>query len=134
MNINTALVKEAISQISAIPNLYMDPHYLVLDLLALTSVESFDSDEKFSSVIRTLIHSFELISKYPESGESLKNDFYGYSSYHFLSDYPSNHPHDDMRIIYTTQDDQLWIIGFGHRYLPSDIYDKLRSLKRHSSY
>lgn len=134
MNINTTLVKDAIAQISVIPKLYMDPQHLVLDLLALTSVESFDTDEKFSSVIRTLIHSLEIISKFPESGEPLKNDFYGYYPYHFLSDYPSNPPHDDMRIVYTIQNAQLWIIGFGHRYLPSDIYEKIRSTKRHAPY
>lgn len=130
MNVTPNVVKHAISQISAIPNLYMDPHHLVLDLLALASIESFDSDEKFSSVIRTLIHSIETISKYPTSGDSLKNDFYGFYSYHFLSDYPSNPPHDDMRIIYTVQENELWIVGFGHRYIPSDIYDKLRNAKR----
>ena len=123
-------LRNAISTIASIKEISMNPQHLLLDILALSKVPAFAEDEKFNSVIHTITKALLEIVQNPSIGDSLKNDFNGFKSLHKKSDYPTDPPHDDLRIVYQPETRQVWIVAFGHRYLPDDFYDRIRASKR----
>lgn len=130
MTVTEQSLRNAISTISSIKEIYMIPQHLLLDILALSNVPAFAEDEKFNSVMHTITKALLEIVENPTIGDSLKNDFAGFKSLHKQSDYPTNPPHDDLRIVYNPKTGGIWIIAFGHRYLPDDFYDRIRASQR----
>ena len=130
MTVSEQSLRNAISTIASIKEISMNPQHLLLDILALSKVPAFAEDEKFNSVIHTITRALLEIVQNPSIGDSLKNDFNGFKSLHKKSDYPTDPPHDDLRIVYHPETGQVWIIAFGHRYLPDDFYDRIRASKR----
>ena len=130
MTVTPESLRNAISTITKIEEIYMNPQHLLLDILALSQVPAFAEDDRFDSVIRTITRALLEIVHNPAIGENLKNDFSGFKSLHKKSEYPTNPPHDDLRIVYHPETKQIWIIAFGHRYLPDDFYDRIRASKR----
>lgn len=130
MTVSEQSLRNAISTIVSIKEISMNPQHLLLDILALSKIPAFANDEKFNSVIHTITKALLEIVQNPAIGDSLKNDFLGFKSLHKKSDYPTNPPHDDLRIIYNPETAQIWIVAFGHRYLPDDFYDRIRASKR----
>lgn len=130
MTVTEQSLRNAISTIAAIKEIYMNPQHLLLDILALSKVPAFAEDEKFISVIHTITKALLEIIQHPTIGDSLKNDFAGFKSLHKQSDYPTDPPHDDLRIVYHSETHQIWIVAFGHRYLPNDFYNRIRASKR----
>lgn len=130
MTVSEQSLRNAISTIASITEISMNPQHLLLDILALSKVPAFAEDEKFNSVIHTITKALLEIVQNPAIGDSLKNDFAGFKSLHKKSDYPTDPPHDDLRIIYLPETGQIWIVAFGHRYLPDDFYDRIRASKR----
>ena len=130
MTVSEESLRKAISTITSIKEIHMAPQHLLLDILALSKVPAFAEDDKFNSVIHTVTRALLEIVQNPTVGDSLKNDFSGFKSLHKESEYPTDPPHDDLRIIYQPETKQVWIIAFGHRYLPDDFYERIRASKR----
>lgn len=130
MTVTEESLRKAISSITNIKEIHMTPQHLLLDILALSKVPAFAEDDKFNSVIHTITRALLEITQNPAIGDSLKNDFSGFKSLHKKSEYPTNPPHDDIRIVYQPETKQIWIVAFGHRYLPDDFYDRIRASKR----
>lgn len=130
MTVAEESLRKAISTITSIKEIHMTPQHLLLDILALSKVPAFAEDNKFNAVIHTITRALLEIVQNPAVGDSLKNDFSGFKSLHKKSEYPTDPPHDDLRIVYQSETKQIWIVAFGHRYLPNDFYDRIRESKR----
>lgn len=130
MTVTEESLRKAIATITNIKEIYMTPQHLLLDILALSKVPVFAEDDKFNAVMHTITRALLKIVQNPSIGDSLKNDFSGFKSLHQKSDYPTDPPHDDLRIVYQPETKQIWIVAFGHRYLPDDFYDRIRISKR----
>ncbi|MEK4424894.1 hypothetical protein [Solibacillus sp. FSL K6-1523] len=130
MTVSEQSLRNAISTIASIKEISMNPQHLLLDIFALSKVPAFAEDEKFNSVLHTITKALLEIVQNPTIGESLKNDFAGFKSLHKKSDYPTDPPHDDLRIVYHPETGQVWLVAFGHRYLPDDFYTRIRASKR----
>lgn len=121
--INHALLKQAIHDISSIQNLEMDPKQLALDVYALSTI--FKEETKFENVINSVINAIINLKNNPSIGEDLKYNLAEWKSYHFFSPYPIYPEDEDMRLVYQSVLKNILILGFGHRYIPSDFYSRL---------
>lgn len=130
MTVSEQSLRQAIRIITSIDGIVMNPQHLLLDILALSQVPAFADDDKFNSVIATIEKALREIMNNDAIGDRLKNDFTGFKSFHIKSDYPTDPPHDDLRIVYERETKQVWIVAFGHRYLPDDFYDRIRQSNR----
>ena len=130
MTVTEESLRKAISTITSIKEIHMAPQHLLIDILVLSKVPAFAEDDKFNSVIHTVTRALLEIVQNPTVGDSLKNDFSGFKSLHKKSEYPTDPPHDDLRTVYQPETKQVWIIAFGHQYLPDDFYERIRASKR----
>lgn len=110
MTVTEESLRKAITTITAIKEIDMIPQHLLLDILALSKVPAFSDDAKFNSVVHTISHGVVQIAQNPAIGDSLKNNFNGFRSLHIMSEYPTDPPHDDLRIVYQPETHPIWII------------------------
>lgn len=130
MTVSEKALRQAITTIASIDGISMNPQHLLLDILALSKVPSFAEEQTFNSVVGTIAKALREIVNNHAIGDNLKNDFTGFKSLHTKSDYPTDPPHDDLRIVYEPETKQVWVIAFGHRYLPDDFYERVRQSNR----
>lgn len=104
-------------------NFYISEEISV-DIVALSEVPYFNSDEKFLNVIKDIGNGLELISIY-NLGEDLTGNYIGYISYHIRTDYEPNPNSEDIRIIYKDKGKLKFLLAIGHRYMPDDFYERI---------
>ena len=132
MTISDALIEEAILIISEIEYIEMNIEELVDDVILIAYV--FNQEDAFKTAIAQIAHSLKLIvKKYnktgQEIGQKLVHNYEGWTSFHFQSA-RKNGNIADMRILYQTPPHGVITVrGFGHRYLPEDVYDRLNQRK-----
>lgn len=119
---NRALLKQSIHEIASIEEIQMDPTHLALDILALSEVFK-DDESKFKNIISSLKTAIYEVVKNDSIGEDLKYNLEGWKSYHFSSPYPAYQGEEDMRMVYQSVS-RISILAFGHRYIPSDFYQR----------
>ncbi len=103
--------------------LEFDPIDVWNDLLTLEL--AFPSPEQFGSAVGEVVHQLTVITA-SEPGKPMFGTFGGWKRHAFQSE-PSIGGRADVRIVYKVSDDgRIALLGFGHRYLPNDIYLRLR--------
>lgn len=123
--ISRELMVTAINKIAAIKGIEMDPKHLALDVLALA--QAFSDEMKFKEVIVSVIIAIEDVFKDGNNiGDDLQFRLKGFKSYHFSSPYPVKPGEEDMRVVYPEYKNTI-ILAFGHRYIPSDFYKRLKT-------
>ncbi|PSR19929.1 MAG: hypothetical protein C7B44_15330 [Sulfobacillus thermosulfidooxidans] len=112
-----------IDRIASLEGLMMDPEKLVEDLVLIA--DAFHQDpETFSVVMENTFRAFQLILRVRNVGTALSGNKAGWISYHFQSHRVRRHK-ADMRIVYRDTGTAIQIMGFGHRWIPQSIYDRL---------
>lgn len=126
MAISDALLQLGIEQLSQIDGISMDADRLVDDVVLVAYV--FDDPQLFSTAIANVINAINLVVRERRIGPALVNNKAGWWSYHFQSQRTQRHT-ADMRIVYQDTGTTIRIMGFGHRWIPQDLYDRLSPKK-----
>ncbi|GEM_PF-3959709 len=95
-----------------------------VDIVALSEIPHFNSDEKFLNVIIDIVNGLKLIST-NNLGEDLTGNYIGYISYHIRTIYEPNPNSEDVRIIYRDMSNLKFLFAIGHRYMPDDFYERI---------
>ncbi len=111
--------------VAKLEGLMMDAEKLVEDIV-LVAVAFNNDPETFSVVMANTIEAFQLILRARNIGQPLGGNKAGWISYHFQSHRTRRHK-ADMRIVYRNTGIAIQIMGFGHRWMPQPIYDRLSS-------
>lgn len=122
MAISDELLQLGIDQLAGLTGISMDANRLVDDVVLVAY--AFDDPQLFSAAIANIINAINLILRQRNVGTALVNNKAGWWSYHFQSQRNQRHT-ADMRIVYQDNGTTIRIMGFGHRWLPQDIYNRL---------
>ncbi len=122
MAINDERLREWIRIVSAVPGVEMDGDALVDDIVLIAHV--FDDPQRFETAMSQIVNSLNLIVKKRDMGAELKSNLSAWRCFHFQSRRTAKHP-ADLRIVYQDTGAAIRVRGFGHRWLPDDIYRRL---------
>ncbi|MBP1970328.1 hypothetical protein J2Z83_002446 [Virgibacillus natechei] len=122
MTIDNNLIEQAIDAITEIEGIKTDPNAMLDDIVLVAYV--FDNELLFMTAIAQIKKAMLQIVKTRDIGQPLVGNLSSWMSFHFQSQRTQKHP-ADLRIIYHDTGDFIRIRGFGHRHLPSDVYQKL---------
>lgn len=122
MSIDDAVVAQAIAAIASVTGAYMDPASLAEDSHILTL--AFDDEESYKLAIVNTVKALKDISKGKVTPTALTGTYKGWSSYHYQPRVEQQ-ASATMRVVFTLSGSSLYVLGFGHRSIPSDIYRRL---------
>lgn len=122
MTISQETLELAIDAISAVEKVKMDADSLAEDVY-ITSC-AFSDEAEFKKAISETVRALKQIANGRITPASLKYSFEGWSSYHFQHSRTQN-SRADMRIVFKVDNSEVFVLGFGHRNIPSDIYFRL---------
>lgn len=86
----------------------------------------FDNDENYKMVMNIIIQSLNGLNQGELKGEELSFNLSDWMSYHFQSTCSPKIGEEDLRTVYQFKEN-LNVLGFGHRYIPSDFYNRFKS-------
>ncbi len=121
-NVDRSTLSLAIERLTSIPNVSFHVDGLADDLHSLIAM--WPDEQAFLTVISSTVGAIELIVEDKALASLLSRDLAGWRSFH----YPHSRSHRgkaDMRIIYRRVGSEVQVLGFGHRYVPSDVYARL---------
>lgn len=121
--IDNNLLKFWISELVKLKGISMGADEVVDDVVLTAYV--FDDPKTFSIVMTNLVNVFQLIVQQRNIGQALVGSKVGWISFHFQSQRTKKHD-ADMRIVYRDTGSTILVMGFGHRFLPDDIYQRLK--------
>ena len=122
MTVSQETLELAIDAISAVEEVKMDADSLAEDVY-ITSC-AFADEAEFKKAISETVRTLKQIAQEQITLASLKYSFEGWSSYHFQHSRTQN-ARADMRIVFKVNNSEVYVLGFGHRNTPSDIYFRL---------
>ena len=122
MSIDEAVVEQAIIAIASVDDIYMEPSILAQDAQMLTL--AFDEEEPYKLAVVNTVKALKSIGKGKVTPTELTGVYKGWFSYHYRSRV-AQRAGANMRIIFTFKESSLYVLGFGHRSIPSDIYRRL---------
>jgi len=123
MAISNEALEFWIERVAELEGLSMDADKLVEDVV-LVAV-AFDQDPNiFSLAMVNVVTAFRLILRDRNIGQELVGNKAGWYSFHFQSQRTRKHT-ADMRIVYRDTGTTIQVMGFGHRWLPQEIYNRL---------
>lgn len=122
MAVKQETLAQAIDAIASISNVKMDSDSLAEDVY-LTSC-AFAEENEFKKAVSETVRALQQIVQGKITPASLKYSFEGWSSYHFQHSRAQN-SRADMRVVFKVDNNDVYVLGFGHRNTPSEIYFRL---------
>jgi hypothetical protein len=122
MAISNTLLAKWIRRISSVQGIEMDADALVDDILLMAY--AFENEDTFNTAMTHVVSALLLIVKQRNVGQDLKANLTGWKSYHFQSQRIRKHP-ADLRIVYQDTGSAIRVRGFGHRWIPEEVYKRL---------
>lgn len=126
MTVSKTVVAQAIAALSSVESISMEPKVLVEDAALLT--RAFGEEEAYKAAVVNTVKALKDISKGRIVPDALSGAYEGWFSYHYQPRVAQGTP-ASIRIIFKQIEGSIYVLGFGHRYIPSDIYRRLRSLR-----
>lgn len=123
METRRALLNRAIEEMSALPFLSMDAASLAEDVMCVAL--AFPEERDFLTAITNTVKALRLIAEDKVRPAGLKWDFSGWLCFHYRSSARLQGA-VDMRIVYKKVDNEVLVMGFGHRFSPKDLYQRMR--------
>lgn len=124
MTIKSDLILEWIERTAHVQGVSMDPDALADDVFLMAYV--FSEEAAFLQAMNHVVQALHMLVAGKVQASQLEKNLSGWDSYHFQSKRVQGQ-RADLRIIFQrTADDTLYVKGFGHRFLPADIYKRLR--------
>ncbi|QKY70443.1 hypothetical protein [Lentibacillus sp. CBA3610] len=123
MKITNDVLIEWIGEVSRVKGLQMDPEALADDIFLMAYV--YQNPIEFDMAMQNVIKAFDLIIKNSVNTSQLAHHYTDWQSYHFQSKRTQGQK-ADLRIIFKKESDVMYVRGFGNRWIPADIYYRLR--------
>ncbi|WP_053958048.1 hypothetical protein [Sulfobacillus thermosulfidooxidans] len=120
--ISNAALAAWIQRIAAIPGIEMDPNALVDDVVLMAM--AFPEEKRWHTAMIHVEEALVFIVQRRDIGQNLRDHLSGWKSYHFQSQHTRKHP-ADLRIVYQDTGQTIRVRGFGHRWLPDNVYQRL---------
>lgn len=127
MSIDKTVVAKAISALASVEGALMQPEALAEDALCLTLAFPEENDYK-SAVVNTTKALRDLVGNRVSTNE-LAGIFQGWESYHYQPKIGQSIA-ANMRIVFRRNEGRIYVLGFGHRYVPEDVYRRLSALRQ----
>lgn len=125
MAIGNKLIFEWIDRIAAVQDLQMDPVTLADDVLIMGIV--FSDEIYFQQAMDSILRALNQLVQRKVTTSQLVSNYNGWHSYHFQSQRTQGN-RSNLRIVFQRPASGLIRVrGFSHRFLPADIYDRLKS-------
>ena len=112
-----------IDRLAELEGVSMDADALVEDVIVLAAAFNQDPDV-FPVVMMNVIKAFQNLLHKRNAGQPLTGNHVAWLSFHFQSR-AIRKLKADMRIVYRDTGSTLEILGFGHRWIPQEIYHRL---------
>lgn len=125
MTISHELLEFWIERVAELDGLSMDADKLIEDVVMVAIAFNQDPDI-FELAMTNTVEALKLIIRERTVGQELVGNKVGWTSFHFQSR-KIRKLKADMRIVYRDVDKYIQVMGFGHRWLPQEIYDRLSS-------
>ena len=100
----------------------MDPRALADDVLLLA--RSFPDEDEFCLAAANTRRALEQCARGTVTPSALERSLEGWLSYHYQHSVGQGAP-ADMRIVYRTTAGGIEVKGFGHRWVPADVYGRI---------
>lgn len=130
MSISKATVAQAIAALSSVDGVLMEPSALAEDAMVLTL--AFDKEDDYKAAVVNTVKALKDISKGRVAPSALSGTYEGWSSFHYQPRVAQGTA-ATMRMIFRQANGSLYVLGFGHRHVPSNIYRRLAELRLQSS-
>ena len=122
MGISDEELRAAALALAGTPGLSMDADYLVEDVFLLAA--AFDDQAEFEAAVAATARAIGLLSSRRVMASGLKYALEGWQSYHYQHRV-SQGLRADCRIVFKVVDEGIEVKGFGHRNIPSDLYERM---------
>lgn len=104
----------------------MKPEALVDDLLYLTL--AFPEEAAYKTAVVNTAKAMRDITRNKVTADRLSGAFEGWESFHYQPKVGQGIT-ADMRLVFKRASDDVFVLGFGHRYVPSDLYRRVSALR-----
>ncbi len=120
------LLDEAIDALSSIPDVEMDPDSLADDVYLLAI--AWPDERDFATAVASTARALKLLLTKRPTTASLKYALNDWKSFHYQSK-RSQGAKADMRVVFQYTETALRVLGFGHRHIPIDFYERLANIR-----
>ena len=127
MNIDKAILSQAVLALSSLDRVQMGTKELAQDATRLTF--AFPEQNDYKLVVCNTAKAMKDLVRGRVSSSTLDGVFQGWESYHYQPKVGQGIA-ADMRIVFKREAEGIRILGFGHRYIPDDLYKRLNALQR----
>ena len=122
--VDSELLLSWAQRVAGIEGIAMDARYLMEDVVSTALAFEQDRDA-FANAMDSVARALRVIVRDRDVGQPLVGNHEGWRSFHFQSERRQKYP-ADMRIIFQDASDVVRIKGFGHRWLPAEVYERIR--------
>lgn len=122
MSISTERMLKAIDALAAVKGTCMDPRSLAEDVVLLA--KSWSDEVDFDFAVASTVAALKLVVEGTVTPSTLHYNLDGWCSYHYQHHIGQGNK-ANMRIVFKREDGNVKVLGFGHRSIPSDIYERM---------
>lgn len=127
MNIDKDLISQAVRALGSVDKVQMDMDALADDAVHLSL--AFPGKGGYMAAVTNTLKALKDLVRGTVSTSALGGAFVGWESYHYQPRVGQGVA-ADTRIVFKREPEGIRILGFGHRYIPGDIYERLSALQR----
>ena len=127
MSIDRATIAHTVAILSSIDGVRIRPGDLVEDTSYLAL--SFPQRLAYETAVVNTAKALKDIARNRVSCDELSGAYQGWESYHYQPKVGQGIA-ADMRVVFKREPEAIRILGFGHRYIPDDLYKRLNALQR----
>ena len=124
MSIDADILRAAIQTVAGLRGVRMNPDSVADDVILLAT--AIADEEPFACAVANVARAIQQLAAGKVEGTPLTGVFEGWSSFHFQSERKNGVP-ANMRVVYRRNGGVTEVLGFGHRWLPSDVYAAISS-------
>lgn len=126
MAIDKDVIAQAIAALSSVEGVLMQPSSLAEDAMLLTL--AFEDETAYKTAVVNTVKAFKDIVRGRVTPADLSGAYDGWSSYHYQPRVAQGGS-ASMRVIFKRVESAVYVLGFGHRYVPGDVYRRLGALR-----
>ena len=119
MPVSENALHSCIHALASVEGMLMDPRALTEDVLLLA--EAFPDEADFLLAAASTRRALEQCARGTITPTALDRSLAGWLSYHYQHKVGQGQQ-ADMRVVYRETDRGIEVKGFGHRWLPADVY------------
>lgn len=123
MTINNDIIIKWIKEVAIIKGIEFNANSLADDVFLMTY--AYKNPIEFEIAMENVVSALQHIVNNSVNSSQLTKNYGDWDSYHFQSKRVQRQK-SDLRIIYQKSSNSIRIRGFGNKWIPTDIYGRLR--------